>query len=306
MAEEQAPSLIIPQIPSLDNTFGAIVIGTYVGLILYGVTIHQAYRYSRLYPNDSWWLKGLVIVVLVLESLTSVLGMHGCYYHLVTNYFQPEKLGHPVWSINLSPTISGLSVITAQSFFIRRVWVIGARFRPVVIVSESRQLRQPKDSLQTESRAYLLYRSALALVSDLLLASVLIHVLHRNRTGFKRTDSMIDLMIMYSVSTGLITGIVDILAAGLAFAFPQQLLYIPLGVAGTKLYANAVLAALNSRQYIALRGGSNVVSNEVSAFGFAPPPGGSVSEIYTPQLRRSMRATIATDAPAAIELKVST
>lgn len=33
MAEEQAPSLIIPQIPSLDNTFGAIVIGTYVGLM---------------------------------------------------------------------------------------------------------------------------------------------------------------------------------------------------------------------------------------------------------------------------------
>lgn len=33
MAEEQAPYLIIPQIPSLDNTFGAIVIGTYVGLM---------------------------------------------------------------------------------------------------------------------------------------------------------------------------------------------------------------------------------------------------------------------------------
>lgn len=27
---------------------------------LLGVTLHQAYRYARLFPNDSPWLKGLV------------------------------------------------------------------------------------------------------------------------------------------------------------------------------------------------------------------------------------------------------
>ncbi|EIW53739.1 uncharacterized protein TRAVEDRAFT_74891 [Trametes versicolor FP-101664 SS1] len=144
-----------------------------------------------------------------------------------------------------------------------------------------------------------------SLVGDLLLASILIHVLHRSRTGFKKTDSMIDLMIMYSVSTGLLTGIGDILNTILAFVFPGKLVYAAVGIPTTKLYANALLAALNSRQYIASCGGSNV-SDEISAFGFAPAPVGSTSsgDAYTPQPRRAMRdATNDADmAPAVIEL----
>ncbi|KAL1939526.1 hypothetical protein VTO73DRAFT_9837 [Trametes versicolor] len=137
-------------------------------------------------------------------------------------------------------------------------------------------------------------------------------------------DSMIDLMIMYSVGTGtsvhqnntspaipyyrntlgLLTGIADILTTILAFIFPGNLIYLAAGVPALKLYGNTLLAALNSRQYIASCGDSNVASNEVSAFGFALPPAGSVSDVYTPQLLRSMRATNNTDAAAVIELKV--
>lgn len=74
-------SMALPQVSSLDNTFGALAVGTYVGLVwvscsclilghyspifgsLYGVSMHQAYRYFRLYPNDSTWLKSLVCVL---------------------------------------------------------------------------------------------------------------------------------------------------------------------------------------------------------------------------------------------------
>ena len=44
--------------------------------------------------------------------------------------------------------------------------------------------------------------SAQAITADSLLTGVLIVTLHWSRTGIKRTDSMIDVLILYAVSTG--------------------------------------------------------------------------------------------------------
>ena len=44
--------------------------------------------------------------------------------------------------------------------------------------------------------------SAQAITADTLLTSVLIVTLRRRRTGIRRTDSMIDVLILYAVSTG--------------------------------------------------------------------------------------------------------
>ncbi|OJT15861.1 hypothetical protein TRAPUB_1513 [Trametes pubescens] len=65
------PLALLPKVPALDNTFGAVLLGTFVGLILYGLTLHQSYRYLRLYPNDSRALKCLVaFVVYALEAFS--------------------------------------------------------------------------------------------------------------------------------------------------------------------------------------------------------------------------------------------
>ncbi|KAH9895559.1 hypothetical protein C8Q73DRAFT_611340, partial [Cubamyces lactineus] len=50
-------------LPALDNTYGALLLGTSFGLMLYGLTIHQTFRYTRLYPKDKLWLKILVRIV---------------------------------------------------------------------------------------------------------------------------------------------------------------------------------------------------------------------------------------------------
>ncbi|KAI0655878.1 hypothetical protein C8Q70DRAFT_401916 [Cubamyces menziesii] len=52
------------ELPSLDSTLGAMLLGMFIGLIIYGVTLNQAYQYFRRYPQDSLILKTLVLVVL--------------------------------------------------------------------------------------------------------------------------------------------------------------------------------------------------------------------------------------------------
>ncbi|KAJ2997867.1 hypothetical protein NUW54_g7086 [Trametes sanguinea] len=81
-----------PGSPSLNDTFGALLIGTYVGVIIYGLNLYQTARYFKAFPHDHLYLKVLVAVVLVLETWHTVLCMHMCYHYLVTNYFNPAAL----------------------------------------------------------------------------------------------------------------------------------------------------------------------------------------------------------------------
>ncbi|TFK80431.1 hypothetical protein K466DRAFT_605339 [Polyporus arcularius HHB13444] len=99
----------------------------------------------------------------------------------------------------------------------------------------------------------------MAVTADPLLTGVFIHSLRRSRTGFKQTDSTIDVLVLYSINTGLITGYRELLLSlqrpRISIRIlPDDLIYAAVGVVGTKLYATTLLAALNSRQSLAARG----------------------------------------------------
>ncbi|KAI0749999.1 hypothetical protein C8Q80DRAFT_1269786 [Daedaleopsis nitida] len=255
------PLALLPKVPALDNTFGAVLLGTFVGLVLYGLTLHQSYRYFRMYPGDSSVLKGLVIFVLILETFTSALSLHVCYYYLVTSYFNPLALLSGTWSINLFPVVSGIVMTASQSFFARRVWVLGPRYRILVCIAAILCILEIGFFAAATAEAFIIPTfegfkrvtwlvstgSTMAVTADILLTVVLIYVLKHNRTGVKRTDSMLDIMIMYSINTGLLTGVFNLLSLLFAYIRPGDLIYIGIGIPGTKMYANTLLAALNSR-----------------------------------------------------------
>ncbi|KAL1938575.1 hypothetical protein VTO73DRAFT_11598 [Trametes versicolor] len=89
--------------PPLDDTFGAYLVGTFIGLVLLGVTICQAYGYARAFPGDPLRLKILVALAVSLEIVSSGMNIHSNYYHMVTNFFHPENIGPGVWSDQLQP-----------------------------------------------------------------------------------------------------------------------------------------------------------------------------------------------------------
>ncbi|KAI0763295.1 hypothetical protein BD413DRAFT_583347 [Trametes elegans] len=125
-----------PRHINLDSTIGAVLLGTFFGLILYGFGLHQTYRYARLYPNDSWFIKSLVVVIAILESLHSSMNIHTCYYYLVTNYFNPVVLPkRGPWSISFLPACASAIMVVSQVFFARRVYLIGPRYRFVVALA---------------------------------------------------------------------------------------------------------------------------------------------------------------------------
>ncbi|KAI0636149.1 hypothetical protein C8Q77DRAFT_1155856 [Trametes polyzona] len=258
------PSALVPPLPALDNTFGAVLIGTCVGLTFYGLTAHQTYRYFRLYTSDLPILKALVATLMCLETWHTALCIHMCYYYLTTNYFKPQALLSGVWSLRLLPVTTGVVIFVCHSFYARRVYLIGGLYRPLVIVvvllmfgelgfviaSTTEAFLQPSFASWEQFTWLISAGFGCAVGADLVLTSALICVLQRSRTGFKSTDSMIDVLIVYTINTGLLTGLLSLV---FAVVDPNNLIYVGFNMVSTRSYANSVLAVLNSRRSLVER-----------------------------------------------------
>ncbi|KAM5544762.1 hypothetical protein V8D89_001660 [Ganoderma adspersum] len=109
--------------PLLDNTFGALLLSTFIALPLYGLTLAQSVHYARLYSSDRPLLKILVAAILVSDTLHSASSIHICYHYLVSNAFAPASLFVNVWTVDLFPLSMGMTVLLAQGFYTRRIYL---------------------------------------------------------------------------------------------------------------------------------------------------------------------------------------
>ncbi|KAI0706407.1 hypothetical protein C8Q76DRAFT_800846 [Earliella scabrosa] len=258
---------------TLDNTFGAMLVGTFIGLVLYGIVIHQTYRYFRLYTDDNVWLKALVAIVFALETFHIVSSTHICYFYLVSNYYNPMRLLTGVWSINSLTATSGIVIFATQ------MWV-SLTFTPISYVGSFEYMNAPASLLVVytywgadaffsiatakafikpvfadfEDSAWLISAGAgMAQGADMLLTTVLMVVLRNGHTGVKRVDSVLDTLMLYAMNTGMLTSIVNSLSLVFSLLLPKTLVFGATGVIATKLYANSLLAALNARKSLVLR-----------------------------------------------------
>ncbi|KAI0756136.1 hypothetical protein C8Q80DRAFT_1264233 [Daedaleopsis nitida] len=309
------PLAAFPHIP-VDNTLGAWLLGVAGSLILNGMIFHQTYRYFKLYPTDKSLLKAWVLIVLVLETFTTILTLHTAYFYLVTKYWEPTYFftASTVWSINLLPIPGSIAALVSQSFFARRVWIIAPKFRAVISIAAILILGNVSLSVKMFNSSnfadWLKFSwlasvgSSIQMAGDIMITATLIYVLRESRPGISnRTESMVDLMIMYAVSTGLITCIVHILNVAFSAAYPDNFIYAALSCILTKLYANTFLVALNTRKSLGTLVGTWTPSS------VPVPPGGGHSSIQfrgRKPSRSNLPVTSTLSQPTAIELKVVT
>ncbi|PIL29262.1 hypothetical protein GSI_09312 [Ganoderma sinense ZZ0214-1] len=250
---------IIPQ------TLGADLLGTLFGLILYGLSVHQLYRYFRLFPSDPFFIRILVALVMTFETVHAILTMHFCYDFLVTNYFNPKAFVNGVWSLDALPIVVSAIVLSSQLFFARRAYLTGPRFRPFVIFALLLVVAEIGFSIEITIKTFGQQLSNLGnekwlisatlgmpLAADLVFSITLLTVLRVSRQCEKKKtcESKLDLFVIYVVNTGLLHCIVNViaLAVNLASINGESTYYLLFNIIAARLYANSLLAALNSRE----------------------------------------------------------
>ncbi|KAI0694302.1 hypothetical protein C8T65DRAFT_666911 [Cerioporus squamosus] len=261
------PGAQIPTIPPLDDTYGALLLGMSFGLMLYGLTVHQAYRYFRMYPRDIGLLKGFVLTLLALETLHTACSIIACYYHLVSNFANPQTLLRSHWSTQLLTPICGFTIILCQGFYARRVYLVGPQYRPLVVIAvvcmfvlsgftigatvEGFLLTDLRDFQRVNWMISCLF--GIGVFTDAILTGALVWVLRKSRTGIKQTDSTVDIIIAYAINTGLLNSILGLAGFLVVLISPGNFIYISIAIVFVKVYANCVLTSLNSRRSLSTR-----------------------------------------------------
>ncbi|KAI0683911.1 hypothetical protein C8T65DRAFT_749163 [Cerioporus squamosus] len=252
-------------LPSLTNTYGALLISSFLGLGLYGFTINQTYRYYRLFPTDFVWHRLLVPAIFIADTFHSVTLIHICYHYLVQNYFDPFALLVGVWSIKIMPLTTGIVVLLCQTFYTRRIFLVDKRYRWIVFVIVILMLVELaciigatyfglKVTTFEEFSPYLWLDSgsfSIATVTDLVLMIVFVVILRSSKTAFRDTRRGLDTLARYAVVATLLNTALTLAAFISSITSKQSFIYMAMAIPTTKIYTNGVLAFLNLRPSLA-------------------------------------------------------
>ncbi|EJD05289.1 uncharacterized protein FOMMEDRAFT_27450 [Fomitiporia mediterranea MF3/22] len=245
-------------IPALDDTLGAL----YIGILLWGVASLQLFYYFTRFPRDSWSTKVLVLVVWGLDTIHQGMISHAGYIYTIKQYGNISFVSHVELTLELMILISGINCLIVQIFLVNRVWKLSQGNKWLVIylmitvlaafsfiTSYFAKSIEGSTFSNVKSREWLGRASeSLVVISDFSIAGSLIYYLQRSRTGFRKTETMVNRLTILTVNTGLSTSIVATLTLIFLSAYPHKYIYTACFVNISKLYTNAFLATLNSRR----------------------------------------------------------
>ncbi|KAI0788217.1 hypothetical protein C8Q74DRAFT_1366976 [Fomes fomentarius] len=253
-----ADMLLLQLVPKLDNTYGATLLGTFLSLILFGISLNQVYRYFVIHSNDTWSRKGYVCSLVVMDTLHTVVYTHWCYNRLVVNYLNPlVLLSTDIWSLRALCMVTAITIFACQAFLAHRIYKVDKRYRlfiwfiAVLLLGELAfaGVATYKASVVLNFYAFekwtwcITAAFGIGMVVDCSLTTILIIFLRGKRSDFEGTNSLLDKLTAYTMATGLITTIFAILTVVFSTVYPENMIYIGIDAILTKLWTNSILAA---------------------------------------------------------------
>ncbi|KAJ3892555.1 hypothetical protein GG344DRAFT_64536 [Lentinula edodes] len=211
------------QAATLDNTMGAMFIGVLFAAVLYGAACIQTWYYY-IHQKDRWPLRFLVAAVMIVDTLHQALIAHTVSWLIESG--NVERL-----------TNFATFLLVAAEFV--SVFVFG-----VIGLTRVHTFVELSDILKAKPFNYI--------------SGLLTLLLHTSRTGFQRSDSIINKLIIFSINTGALTSLCAIASMLSILLAPATFIYISFFFCMGRLYANSLLATLNIRTLIRKEGGSNV------------------------------------------------
>ncbi|KAF7339244.1 hypothetical protein MVEN_02002200 [Mycena venus] len=93
-----------------------------------------------------------------------------------------------------------------------------------------------------------------AICADVIIAVSMAMNLREKQNSIKKTNSLLNRLIAYIISTGVLTSVVDIIILGTFLGMPNNLVYLCFLNFINTLYANSMLALLNARSSLRSQG----------------------------------------------------
>jgi len=265
---------------AIGDTFGALFIGALISMAIYGITTLQSYFYYMSFPKDDIATKLLVLLIWILDTVHVVFMCHALYFYLIIGFGNIQALVDGTWSLFASLGVNVIISFITQCFFTERIsrlcspqkrwWVtiiIGitvlAHFvfgiETVTFLFIKKEFQRLKEASLIAAVPF----GITAVLSDIIIAATLCVLLGSNRSAFEDTNSVINGIIIFAINRCILTSAVAVAETIVFSILPNSFYSLAMDFVIGKLYANSLLAVLNSRATLSLR--SNVRETSDSA-----------------------------------------
>ncbi|KAJ7450768.1 hypothetical protein FB451DRAFT_1410101 [Mycena latifolia] len=225
---------------SLAGTIGRWEIALVLLAFLFGIETLQTFNYFGQFPKDPRRLKILVAGIWLLELAHTISAFLTVYAITVTFYGQPQHIERPALSLVLMLLFHSVLAAVVPTFFAFRLRILLMRWPIIILCCLLNFLRllsnlaiavefwKNEDLVVIETQLAWLVITATAVgpVVDIITAASLCYSLwHFKQSEFKRTNWMVDKIIVWTVVTWTIFYAIQ-----------------------AKLFSNSLLASLNGRK----------------------------------------------------------
>ncbi|KAF8837563.1 hypothetical protein BDN67DRAFT_972769 [Paxillus ammoniavirescens] len=239
-----------------------LMYGTLVTVFLYGIFCMQTFYYARNYARDRLILKWLVVFLWILETVHLALSIHVTECYLIMNFDDPPALEYVIWSIGATAFVGYVVIWAVDLCFVWRIWQLSRRTGTcifLVILATAPTALGFANCVLSVRHPYVPEFLAvvfptmvagwiLAAIADSLIAIALCYYLHRCRSGMRRTEHIINRLLLYSINTGALAALFAIITIVLYVALPGTMVFAAFVQVQSKLYGISLLASLNARK----------------------------------------------------------
>ncbi|KAJ3745055.1 hypothetical protein DFH05DRAFT_1524688 [Lentinula detonsa] len=297
LADSSEPAAIVI---NLMSTFGAVMVGSFLSAILWGISTFQVYLYfMTYYDSDSWKMKALVgshpdyhrtyqtdqsIKIAFLwacDTANEVLIIKANFRVPILNWGDVSGINNQQLELMDHTVTEALVIILVQGWFIRRIYLFnkGRWYMALLMFVLSCWLMIGTivylifgygrfiSTLSTQREVALnMTLRAAAVVVDIAIAVNMIYLLRaQNSVLFKSSRRMVNRILLLSVNSSFVTAVFATTTLILLASQPQNLYYCIPELSLCTVYFSSLLANLNARNYI--RGEQNTI-NTFSSINF--------------------------------------
>ncbi|KAF8553134.1 hypothetical protein OG21DRAFT_1464619 [Imleria badia] len=246
-----------------DAMLGTLLVGIFFNTFLYGLVTYQFAVYYRTKFNDRPALKYTVIFLFILDTFHSGSIIYMAWYYAVTNFGNPAALAAAVWPYPFTAIGNSFAALVTHIYLAIRIWRLTSnKFLYGVTILLAilsfilgmttgikgwiMKFASKLPSLTLILTAWL----SVQVVADTFITIILVIVFSRSRTGFQKTDTILNRLIRGAIQTGLFAGIFSLGSLIGFIVLPGTNLFgmfaIPIG----RIYTNTLLDTLLTREML--------------------------------------------------------
>ncbi|KAF7289307.1 hypothetical protein MIND_01392500 [Mycena indigotica] len=253
----------LPPQSVINNTLGALQIGTLLSYLLFGITTTQVYIYYTRFPEDAPWIRLMVAFVWILEATQTGLVGYVVYFYTITDYGDKKHaLQSALPPLLVSFILTGAITTLVELFFIYRIHQLSKRVYvpailavlPFIYFMGTTAFTIASFKLGTWAHAEeewgwdILASAILSVVTDLSISAALVILLAGNRRrGTATTSAIIDQVITWTIETGVATSLCSVLILIFYETMQKSFIWLAVFIIKSRLFSNSLLASLNSR-----------------------------------------------------------